>query len=103
MSREEIFSKIDQDVKNNPVVLYMKGTKAAPQCGFSMQVVQILNSYGASFVDRDVLSDWDLREAIKEYSSWPTIPQLYIKGRFIGGCDIAMQMHTSGELAKLLA
>ena len=85
-----------------PVVLFMKGTKDAPQCGFSAQVLQILNSYGADYDTHDVLADYDLREGIKKFSNWPTIPQLYIHGKFIGGCDITMEMHKKGQLAAVL-
>jgi monothiol glutaredoxin len=81
----------------------MKGTKDSPQCGFSAQVVQILSIYGVDFKDIDVLQDWDIREGIKEYSSWPTIPQLYVQGEFVGGCDITMEMHRKGQLEAILA
>jgi monothiol glutaredoxin len=87
-------------IQNNPVVLFMKGSKTAPQCGFSAQVVKILDSYHVPYETIDVLEDWNLREGIKSYSNWPTIPQLYIRGKFIGGCDIAMELHRKGELAK---
>lgn len=95
---EEIKSLIDQ----NNIVLFMKGTKDLPQCGFSATVVHILLKLGADFVDVDVLRDMELRQAIKEFSDWPTIPQLYIKGEFIGGCDIVREMYNSGELFELL-
>lgn len=94
--------EIKQDIEKNSVILYMKGNKMAPQCGFSGQVVYILNHLGANFETRDVLQDPDLRQAIKEYSDWPTIPQLYINGEFIGGCDIVTELYESGELKKLL-
>lgn len=102
MTTEEMKIQIAADVKQNPVVLFMKGTKEAPQCGFSARVVQILNQQQASYVTRDVLSDPVLREAIKQFSDWPTIPQLYIKGEFIGGCDIVTEMAQKNELAPLL-
>ncbi len=94
--------KIQQDVKSNKVMLYMKGEKEMPMCGFSMRVVQILNSLDAQYETRNVLMDDDLRESIKEFSDWPTIPQLYIEGEFVGGSDIAMEMYQSGELRKKL-
>ncbi|GAB4426445.1 MAG: Grx4 family monothiol glutaredoxin [Turneriella sp.] len=102
MTLEEKKQEIDKDVKANKVVLFMKGTKEFPQCGFSARVVQILNQHGADFVTRDVLSDPVLRDAIKQYSDWPTLPQLYINGEFIGGCDIVTEMAQKNELAPLL-
>lgn len=99
----ELQSKLEQLVKDHPVLLFMKGTKEAPQCGFSSQVVQLLNHYEVEFKDVDVLADWDLREGVKEFSSWPTIPQLYVKGEFVGGCDIAMELHRNGKLGKILS
>ncbi|MGI9509839.1 MAG: Grx4 family monothiol glutaredoxin [Geminicoccaceae bacterium] len=97
-----VFAQIEDDVNANPVVLYMKGTPVFPQCGFSAQVVQALSLLGVKFKSFDVLSDDDLRQGVKEYSHWPTIPQLYVKGEFIGGCDIVREMYQSGELAQLL-
>ncbi|MBN8221752.1 MAG: Grx4 family monothiol glutaredoxin [Spirochaetes bacterium] len=102
MTIEEMKSKIAADVKENPVVLFMKGNKEFPQCGFSARVVQILNQHEANYVTRDVLSDPVLREAIKQFSDWPTLPQLYIKGEFVGGCDIVTEMAQKNELAPLL-
>jgi len=102
MTTEEMKEKIAADVKENPVVLFMKGNKEFPQCGFSARVVQILNEQGANFVTRDVLADPVLRDAIKQFSDWPTLPQLYIKGEFIGGCDIVTEMAQKNELAPLL-
>ncbi|MBI3589979.1 MAG: Grx4 family monothiol glutaredoxin [Candidatus Melainabacteria bacterium] len=99
---DDILTKIDKDVKSNKVVIYMKGTKDAPQCGFSAAVVDAFNSLGVSFQTRDVLSDNELREGIKKYSNWPTIPQVFINGKFIGGCDITRELYQSGELQKLL-
>ena len=84
------------------MVLYMKGTPAMPRCGFSNIAVQILNNQGVEYKTHDVLGSEDLRQGIKEFSSWPTIPQLFIDGEFIGGCDIMKQMHTTGELNKVL-
>lgn len=98
----DINDKIDGLITDNDVLLFMKGTRQQPQCGFSAQVVQVLQQYGADFQTIDVLSDWDLREGIKTYSNWPTIPQLYVRGKFIGGCDIVMQLHRRGELATTL-
>ena len=89
--------------KNNEVVLYMKGNPTFPQCGFSSTVVQILKHIGVNFQSYDVLQDEDLREGVKKYSNWPTIPQLYVKEEFIGGCDIVKEMHESGELLELFS
>ncbi|MEZ5930659.1 MAG: Grx4 family monothiol glutaredoxin [Alphaproteobacteria bacterium] len=97
-----VFARIQEDVSANPVVLFMKGTPVFPQCGFSAQVVQALSLLGVKFKSFDVLADDDLRQGIKEFSHWPTIPQLYVKGEFIGGCDIVREMYQSGELAQLL-
>jgi monothiol glutaredoxin len=94
--------RIDRDVKSNRVLLFMKGTPAFPQCGFSNQVVQILRHYGVPFQSVNVLEDMAIREGIKEYSNWPTIPQLYVEGEFIGGCDILMELHSRGELGGVL-
>ncbi|MDF2965431.1 MAG: monothiol glutaredoxin [Rickettsiaceae bacterium] len=102
MNNHPIFDKIKQDIETNDVVLFMKGTANAPLCGFSSVVVQILQKLSVDFKDINVLEDNELREAIKIYSDWPTIPQLYIKGEFIGGCDIVREMFASGELQELL-
>ncbi|KJZ24994.1 Grx4 family monothiol glutaredoxin [Tritonibacter mobilis] len=91
-------TRIDETVKANDVVLYMKGTKEMPQCGFSSRVAGVLNYIGVDYTDVNVLADEDIRQGIKEYSEWPTIPQLYIKGEFVGGCDIITEMTLSGEL-----
>ncbi len=99
---ETIRERIDRDVKADDVVLFMKGTPVFPQCGFSAAVVQILSHLGVPFKSYDVLQDPELRQGIKEYSDWPTIPQLYVKGEFLGGCDIVREMFSSGELATLL-
>jgi monothiol glutaredoxin len=93
--------RIRQQVTETPVVLFMKGTPVFPQCGFSAAVVQILSHMGIKFKGIDVLSDPAIRQGIKEYSSWPTIPQLYVKGEFIGGCDIVREMFETGELKQL--
>ena len=98
-----IFDRIQKDIDSSDVVLYMKGTAAFPQCGFSALVVQVLSQLGIPFKDINVLEDNDIREGIKEFANWPTIPQLYIKGEFIGGCDIVREMYQSGELQQTLA
>lgn len=97
-----VSERIRLDVTGNDVVLYMKGTPVFPQCGFSAQAVQILTMLGVTFKGIDVLADPSLRQGIKDYSNWPTVPQLYIKGEFIGGCDIMREMFQSGELQKTL-
>ncbi len=102
MANNIVFERIKQDVTSNPVVLYMKGTPVFPQCGFSAAVVQILSELGVKFKGIDVLADPEIRQGIKEFSSWPTIPQLYVKGEFIGGCDIIREMAETGELKQLL-
>jgi monothiol glutaredoxin len=94
---------IENEVKNNDVVLFMKGTPQFPQCGFSGQVVQILDYLGVPYKGMNVLENEDLRNGIKSYSNWPTIPQLYVKGEFVGGCDIIREMFQAGELQQLLA
>jgi len=94
--------RIEEFVSKNRVMLFMKGTKLMPMCGFSGQVAQILNTYGIEYQDFNVLDDMDIRQGIKEYADWPTIPQLYVDGEFIGGCDIVMEMHESGELEPLV-
>jgi monothiol glutaredoxin len=94
--------RIADIVARNPVVLFMKGQPAAPQCGFSAGVVKILDALAVPFAGVDVLADPFLREGIKEYSDWPTIPQLYVNGTFVGGCDIVREMYASGELQTLL-
>ncbi len=97
-----VFERIKQDISNNDVVLFMKGSAAFPQCGFSAVVVQILSQLGLDYKDIDVLQDQDIREGIKEFTNWPTIPQLYIKGEFVGGCDIIREMYETGELQDVL-
>jgi monothiol glutaredoxin len=95
-------TRIDETVKANDVVLYMKGTKEMPSCGFSSRTAGILNYMGVEFTDVNVLADDEIRSGIKEYSDWPTIPQLYVKGEFVGGCDIITEMTLSGELDEML-
>jgi monothiol glutaredoxin len=97
-----IFEQIKKDLAANDVVLYMKGTAAFPQCGFSAAVVQILSQIGVVFKDVNVLEDANIRQGIKDFTNWPTIPQLYIKNEFVGGCDIVREMFVSGELQDLL-
>ena len=94
--------QIKNQIENNSIILYMKGSKDMPMCGFSARVVEILNSYGIEYETVDVLLDQDVRQGIKQYSNWPTIPQLYINGQFIGGCDICVEMHDNGELEPML-
>jgi monothiol glutaredoxin len=99
----DVNARIDNEVKSQDVVLFMKGTPQFPMCGFSGQVVQILTYIGVRFKGVNVLEDQEIREGIKAYSNWPTIPQLYVKGEFIGGCDITREMFQAGELQQLLA
>ena len=102
MSGQEVQDWIGKQVAGNDVVLFMKGTKQMPQCGFSMQVAQILKHLGIDFKDINVLEDMSVRDGIKAYSNWPTIPQLYVKGEFIGGSDIMAEMFEAGELQELI-
>ena len=101
MTDNPIFDRIEQEISDHDIVLFMKGSQRFPQCGFSAAVVQILTQAGVTFKDIDVLQDGDLREGIKEYTQWPTIPQLYVKREFVGGCDIVRDMYESGELIDL--
>jgi monothiol glutaredoxin len=96
------FERIESEIKSSPVVLYMKGTPVFPQCGFSARVVQILSHLGVPFKGVNVLDDMEIREGIKAYTNWPTIPQLYVNGEFVGGCDIIMEMFQAGELQSML-
>lgn len=100
---KDIQEMIKEDIENNPVILFMKGTKLMPMCGFSATVVEILDRLEIPYETRNVLENDDLRQGIKEYSDWPTIPQLYINQEFIGGCDIAIAMYESGELKDKLS
>ncbi len=100
--QDPVFERIQGDLSENPVVLYMKGTPVFPQCGFSAAVVQILTDLDVKFKGIDVLTDPSLREGVKRFSDWPTIPQLYVKGELVGGCDIVREMHQTGELKELL-
>jgi len=97
-----VFDRIRDDISSNDVVLYMKGTPIFPQCGFSAAVVQVLSHVGVKFKGIDILTDPSLRQGIKEFANWPTVPQLYVKGEFVGGCDIVREMFQTGELQELL-
>lgn len=97
-----VFSTIQAQIDSAPVMLFMKGTPLFPQCGFSARVVQILKHAGVAFSSVNVLEDPEIRDGIKQFSNWPTIPQLYVKGEFVGGCDIVTEMYQSGELQTLL-
>ena len=97
-----IHSRIETLINSSPIMVFMKGTKLMPQCGFSNNVVQILTALGMSFETFDVLSDMEIRQGIKDYSNWPTIPQVYVKGEFLGGSDILIEMYNSGELLEKL-
>jgi monothiol glutaredoxin len=99
---DTVTDRIKQDIKDNDVVLYMKGTPVFPQCGFSAAVVQVLGNMGVKFKGINVLTDPELREGIKRFANWPTIPQLYVKGEFVGGCDIIREMFETGELQDML-
>ena len=94
--------KIINDIENNPIILYMKGTQERPMCGFSSKVVNTLNSHSVDFQDVNVLEDPEIRVRLSEYSNWPTIPQLFVNGELIGGCDIVMEMESKGELRDVL-
>lgn len=98
----DVQDTIKNQIDGNKVLLYMKGNKQFPQCGFSARVVQILNSYDVPYETVDVLQDPEIRQGIKDYTKWPTIPQLYVAGQFVGGCDICVEMHESGELETLV-
>ena len=98
----EMKEQIINDIDNNPIILYMKGTKEMPMCGFSNSVVQVLNHYGVEYKDVNVLSDPMIRLKLSEHSGWPTIPQLFVNGKLIGGADITMELHNNGELLDIL-
>jgi monothiol glutaredoxin len=103
MSSQEVLNKIEQMVKSNDIVLFMKGSKDMPMCGFSAAVVKTLAKFGLNeYLDINILADEEIRQGVKDYANWPTIPQLYIKGEFVGGCDIVIDMFASGDLKKLL-
>jgi monothiol glutaredoxin len=101
--KEQTFERIREEVGSNDVVLFMKGTPVFPQCGFSATVVQVLSRLGLKFKGVDILADPAIRTHLKEFSDWPTFPQLYVKGEFVGGCDIVKEMYQSGELQQYLA
>ena len=98
----DVLAEIDREVKENPVVVYMKGTPRFPMCGFSAATVEVLNEIGVPFKAVDILTEAEKREGVKAYTSWPTIPQLFVAGKFVGGCDIVRELHAKGELAPLL-
>ncbi|HEY9646197.1 MAG TPA: Grx4 family monothiol glutaredoxin [Chroococcidiopsis sp.] len=98
----ELQERLDNLVQQNKIMVFMKGTKLMPQCGFSNNVVQILNTLGVPYETADVLSDYDIRQGIKEYSNWPTIPQVYINGEFVGGSDILIELYQKGELQQMV-
>ena len=102
MTDKPVHDRIKKELDDNSVVLFMKGTPMAPQCGFSAAVAQALTTMGVKFKGIDVLADQALRQGIKDFSAWPTIPQLYVKGEFVGGCDIVREMYETGELKKML-
>jgi monothiol glutaredoxin len=102
MTNTAVLKSIEDTINANNIVLFMKGTKQAPMCGFSARVAHILQLLGVEYKDINVLENQEIREGIKQFSDWPTIPQLYVKGEFIGGCDIVTEMHQSGELKNLL-
>ena len=99
---QSIQQRIESDIKKNKVFIYMKGTPQAPMCGFSAQAINLLKKHGVQFSAFNVLEDEAIRQGIKEYADWPTVPQLYVNGEFVGGCDIMMEMDQSGELEKVL-
>jgi monothiol glutaredoxin len=99
---DAIQAKIDEQVKKNKIILYMKGTPSFPMCGFSAATIQVLDSYNVAYESVNVLDDPAIRDGIKRYSNWPTVPQLYINGEFVGGCDIVREMHVKGELEPLI-
>jgi monothiol glutaredoxin len=103
MSDSAIQAAIKSKIESNPVMLFMKGTPQFPQCGFSAAVIQILDYLGVDYATENVLADPAIRQGVKDYSDWPTIPQLYVKGEFVGGCDIVREMFQSGELKQFLA
>ena len=98
----EVKARIDKLVNENKIMVFMKGSKLMPQCGFSNNVVQIINTLGVPYETFDILADQEIRQGIKEYSSWPTIPQIYIDGEFVGGSDIAIELYQSGELQQMV-
>lgn len=102
MANQDVLAEIAEQVKTNKIIVYMKGTPSFPMCGFSAATVQVLDSYSVPYESVNVLENPAIREGIKRYSSWPTVPQVYINGEFVGGCDIVQEMHASGELEPLI-
>ena len=102
MLTQQLRQKIENDVKSNKVVIYMKGTPESPLCGFSARAVEILNSYKVPVKGINILDDENLRQGIKEFTNWPTVPQIFINGEFVGGCDIITEMHANNEIAPML-
>lgn len=102
MTTEETLALIKQQITENPIILYMKGTPDAPQCGFSMRTVRAVQACGVAFASVDVLANPDIRAILPQYANWPTFPQLYVDGELVGGCDIVMELYQNGELQKLL-
>ncbi|MBS0223118.1 MAG: Grx4 family monothiol glutaredoxin [Proteobacteria bacterium] len=102
MSEPQVFDRIREEIAKSDVMLFMKGTPVFPQCGFSAAVVDVLSQLGVKFNSVNILADQEMRQGIKEFSQWPTIPQLYVKGEFVGGCDIVREMFETGELEQLL-
>jgi monothiol glutaredoxin len=98
----DVMERIAGDVKANRILIFMKGTPDMPQCGFSAATIEVFNDLGVPYATRNVLADPELRQAIKEFSNWPTVPQVYVDGKFVGGCDIVTEMHANGELAELV-
>jgi monothiol glutaredoxin len=99
---DDVIKAIDEEVRQNPVVIYMKGTPRFPMCGFSAATIEVLNEVGVPFKAVDILADQDRREGVKAYTSWPTIPQVFVGGKFVGGCDIVRELHARGELAPMI-
>lgn len=102
MTAEEALKIIEADINSNDIFLFMKGTPDSPMCGFSAQVVQLLGKHGVEYGSRNVLEEWEIREGVKKFTNWPTIPQVYVKGKFIGGCDIIMDLERKGSLKGAL-
>lgn len=102
MLSEQLKTQIENEIKTNKIVIFMKGTAQQPMCGFSARAVQILQSYGHPIKDHNIFASEELRQGIKEFTNWPTIPQIFINGEFVGGCDIITEMHENGELAAML-
>ena len=98
----DVLAEIEKEVKDNPVVIYMKGTPRFPMCGFSAATVEVLQEIGVPFKAVDILTEGDKREGVKAYTNWPTIPQVFVGGEFVGGCDIVRELHAKGELASLV-